>query len=401
MVPIYFILIFANLIKKKHPCGFSRGYFANFVAESVPEVCFQELCIVKIKHILVDFSHYDALCGFGEIARNYAPRLAAYPNPGVRYIFALPKDCHGKFGDHIIYIDSDNRKNEVRRLDVPIDLWHATDQQFYYRRRAKGTIQLLTIHDLNFLREKRGIHRLRHILQLQWRIRHSDCITAISKFVRDDVVNHYPEAREKGMEVIYNGINDDTEGEQQRPPFVKSDDERFFFTIGQIREKKNFQLLVPMMHHLPEYRLYICGDDHYSFAKELRQLIGAEGEGRVVLTGKISDAQKSWLYAHCAAFLFPSRLEGFGIPVLEAMRYHAKVFSSRLSSLPEVCGPYADYWTDFSPEAMARVVRCGTEGWDRDSRAAHEAEIYSRKFNYDTYTAQYVSLYRRLLHLDE
>jgi glycosyltransferase involved in cell wall biosynthesis len=392
-------LIFANLVKKTHSGVFSRGYFANFAAHPILENHSQQLFMVKMKNILVDFSHYDAMCGFGEIARNYAPRLAAYRNPGVHYIFALPKAFHGSFGDHITYIDSADRKGEVRRLQMPIDLWHATDQQFHYRRRAKGTIQLLTIHDLNFLREKHGVHRLRHVLQMQWRICHSDYITAISKFVRDDVTRHYPAALQKGMEVIYNGIGDDARGEQQRPPFVADDGERFFFTIGQIREKKNFGLLVPMMHYLPGYKLYICGDDHYAYARELRQLIDRVGEGRVVLTGKITDAQKSWLYAHCAAFLFPSRLEGFGIPVLEAMRYRTKVFCSNLSSLPEVCGPHADYWTDFSPEAMAAVVSRGLDGWSRDGQAAVEAEAYSRQFNYDTYTARYVALYRRLLHL--
>ena len=355
---------------------------------------------MNVKNILVDFSHYDALCGFGEISRNYAPRLAAYPFHGIHLIFLLPKARHGLFGNHITYISSEHRKEEAKRLDIHIDLWHATDQLFHYRRHARGTIQLLTIHDLNFLREKFGVHRLRHILQMQWRIKHSDYLTSISNFVREDILTQYPSACKKGIDVIYNGVNDDVYGEKERPPFVSSDNERFFFTIGQIRKKKNFRLLVPMMRYIPQYKLYICGDDHSSYSKELRQIINLEGEGRVVLAGKITDAQKSWLYAHCAAFLFPSRLEGFGLPVLEAMRYHTKVFSSRLSSLPEVCGAYADYWTDFSPEAMAQVVRHGLDNWQRDSQAAREAEIYSRKYNYDTYTEQYVSLYRRLLHMD-
>ena len=151
------------------------------------------------------------------------------------------------------------------------------------------------------------------------------------------------------LDVIYNGIAAHEDGVQRRPAFVDDDNAPFFFTIGQIREKKNFQTLVPMMRSFPHHRLYISGDDHFSFARELRQLIGEQGEGRVVLTGKVDDEEKRWLYAHAQAFLFPSRLEGFGIPVLEAMRYRCKVFSSRFSSLPEVCGPHATYWDDFSP----------------------------------------------------
>src|SRR3712207_7786613 len=56
----------------------------------------------------------------------------------------------------------------------------------------------------------------------------------------------------------------------RRPAFVKDDDERFLFTIGQIREKKNFHTLVRMMAHLPEYKLYIAGDRSEEHTSELQ-----------------------------------------------------------------------------------------------------------------------------------
>jgi glycosyltransferase involved in cell wall biosynthesis len=215
--------------------------------------------------------------------------------------------------------------------------------------------------------------------------------------VKDDVLEHYPRLTDKPIDVIYNGIASHEDELQQRPTFVQSDGEPFFFTIGQIRKKKNFQTLVPMMHHFPNHRLYICGDDHFAFAQELRNLISEQGEGRVIMTGKIKDEEKRWLYAHAQAFLFPSRLEGFGIPVLEAMRFRCKVFSSRFSSLPEVCSSHATYFDDYAPEAMAATVRQGLSGWQKDSEAATAAQQYSQGFSYERYTQQYVSLYARLL----
>ena len=281
-------------------------------------------------------------------------------------------------------------------LDKHIDLWHATDQQFHLRGGDSKTIQLLTVHDLNFLREKSGLHRWRHIIQLRWRMRRSDYLTCISQYVKDDILAHY-HLGEKALDVIYNGIGSHEDEPQLRPAFVNSDDERFFFTIGQIREKKNFQTLVPMMHYFPDYKLYICGDDHFAFAQELRALIDEQGEGRVVMTGKIKDEEKRWLYSHAQAFLFPSRLEGFGIPVLEAMRYRCKVFSSRYSSLPEVCSTHASYFDDYAPEAMAKVVSEGVSAWDKEGAQATEALRYSKGFNYESYTEQYIRLYRQLL----
>ena len=48
---------------------------------------------------------------------------------------------------------------------------------------------------------------------------------------------------------------------------------------------------------------------------------------------------------------------------------------------------------------MAEVVRKGLEGWSRDGQEAVDARAYSRTFNYDHYTEQYIALYRQLLHI--
>ena len=349
-----------------------------------------------MKHLVVDFSHLNDLNGFGEIARNFAPRLAKADMPGVQRIFVVPDDQVGTFGEHIIYIRRNHKREDLRRLGEHIDLWHATDQQYHMRGGDGGTLQLLTVHDLNFLREKSGLHRWRHIVQLGWRIRHSDYLTCISRYVRQDIIDHY-HLRQIPLDVVYNGIGALECGRQQKPSFVEDDGKPFFLAIGQVREKKNFQTLVPMMRHLPDYRLYICGDDHFDFARQLRQLADSEGDGRVLLAGKVSDEEKHWLYAHAAALLFPSRLEGFGIPVLEAMRFRCKVFSSRLSSLPEVCADHATYWDHFDPVYMADVVRKGLRGWSKDSEAALQAEEHSLQFNYEKYTEQYLALYMKLL----
>ena len=349
-----------------------------------------------MKNVLVDFSHLADLNGFGEIARHYAPLLAQLQQSDMHLIYIVPEQLVGSFGPHIDYIRRHHKRKDLRRLGKHIDLWHATDQQFRWRGGDRQTIQLLTVHDLNFLREKKGLHRWRHIVQLKWRMRHSHYLTCISQYVKDDILAHY-DLRHKPLDVIYNGIATQPTEPQQRPSFIQSDDEPFFFTIGQIREKKNFQKLVPMMHYFPHHKLYICGDDHFAFAQQLRQQIEDEGEGRVFLTGKIKDEEKCWLYEHAQAFLFPSRLEGFGIPVLEAMRFRCKVFSSRFSSLPEVCSHHATYWDDYSPETMAAVVSKELDIWRKDSREADEAKAYSEGFNYQQYTEQYVALYRQLL----
>ncbi|MBR1548329.1 MAG: glycosyltransferase family 4 protein [Prevotella sp.] len=351
-----------------------------------------------MKTVLVDFSNYDDFSGFGEIARNYCPRLAAAQPEGLHFVFILPERHRGEFGSHVDYLSREHLKAELRRYRPHIHLWHATDQQFHYRRHQRGTLQLLTVHDLNYLHEKHGLHLLRHKIEMPWLIRRSDAITVISEYVKHDVEAHIP-FLDKEPQVIYNGISDVEHGPQRRPAFVGADDERFFIAIGQVRRKKNVHTLVPMMRYFPQHKLFICGANHWAYADEIRQQIAPEDKGRILLTGKIADDEKRWLYAHADALLFPSTLEGFGIPVLEAMRFGTKVFSSRYSCLPEVCSTHASYWDSYEPQAMAAVVNQGICGWSRDGEAARQAAAYSRSFNYDRYTQQYIQLYRRLLGL--
>lgn len=348
-----------------------------------------------MKNIVVDFSKYDALCGFGEIVRNYCPRLAAMHLPDMHFVFILPEHHCGEFGSHIDYIAREHFKQEAKPWKDRADLWHLTDQQSPYRLFGSA-VQLLTLHDLNYLHEKHGIHLWKHKWLMPRIVRRSDYVTVISKYVRDDVERNI-RGLKTSPQVIYNGISDIETRPQRRPAFVGSDDEPFLFTIGQVRRKKNFHVLVPMMKWLPEYKLFICGDHHWDYYDDILRLIDENDRQRIVLPGKITDEEKNWLYAHASAFLFPSKLEGFGIPVLEAMRFGTKVFSSRYSCLPEVCSTHASYWDDYDPRQMADVVRRGIDGWSRDGQAALAAAEYSRSFNYDRYTQEYVALYRKLL----
>lgn len=351
-----------------------------------------------MKNIIVDFSDYNKICGFGEIARNYSSHLAAIRDSQLHFLFILPKEYHGIFGSHIDYISSHNIKKDILRYNQQIDLWHSIHQQFRYRHHKKGTIQLLTIHDLNYLYEKHGLHLLRHQLQMPWRIKRSDYITTISDFVKKEIIQNIPFLNKEPI-VIYNGIKAIEKIPQQKPSFIKNENDKFFLCIGQVREKKNIHTVVRMMQFLPSFHLYICGDNHWTYTKKIQALILPEDKDRIVMTGMINDNEKSWLYSHAEALFFPSKHEGFGIPVLEAMRFGTKVFSSRFSCLPEVCKEHASYWDSFNPKEMARIVDCELSKWNRNSKLARDAFAYSSSFNYERYTYEYVQLYKRILNV--
>ena len=169
---------------------------------------------------------------------------------------------------------------------------------------------------------------------MQNKVNKASVVTTISHYVAD-VIRQHIDLKGKEIRVIYNGVEriDMLEGTQ--PSFCDGD-VLSFFTIGQIRRKKKFPSPVDVMRHFPEYDLYICGDAHFAYAEEVRNLIREKQVTNVFLTDVITQSEKIWLYRNCEAFLFPSEGEGFGLPVVEAMQFGKAVFAANRTSLPEV-----------------------------------------------------------------
>lgn len=351
-----------------------------------------------MKHVLVDLTRYKEKCGFGEIANNLGERLKDGVIDGIHFAVLVKEEFRGALGDAVDYVTVEHIDQDLRSLGYKIDLWHTTDQLFIARKHAKNMINVLTIHDLNFLYEKKGIHRIKSLLKLKWFVKRSDCIIVISKYVKQDLLSHV-NIDNKPLYVIYNGIQDTTHNPQNKPAFI-IDGPKFFFTIGQTRKKKNFQSLIPMMKYFPEYTLYICGKKHHKYIGELEKLKENYHASNVYFTGEITDEERNWMYAHSDAFLFPSLFEGFGLPVLEAMRYGCKVFSSQHTSLPEICKAHASYFASFDPRNMAETIRKGLQDWDKNGKEAIAAKEYSMGYNYSRYVNQYIDLYKKLLQIE-
>ncbi len=130
----------------------------------------------------------------------------------------------------------------------------------------------------------------------------------------------------------------------------------FFLTVGGQDGRKNLATLYEAMHRLwargVRIPLVQCGP---SLSRETRVWAGRAPWLRHV--GFVSDAELVTLYRRCCALVYPSRYEGFGLPVLEAMSIGAPVICSTESSLPEVAGAAAQYvrWDD--AEAMSLAMQ--------------------------------------------
>ncbi len=350
------------------------------------------------KTVLIDLSDLNnPTCGFGQIAINYAKHFSALRLPDIRFVFLLPEGCTLQFPEHVeCHYVRRKKKNTYRNLPH-VDLWHSVNQNQLYNNAGSSTPLLLTIHDLNFLREKGWLSQLKHLFRLKRQIRHAHTLTAISQFVANEIQSHFNLGRRE-LKVIYDAVERIDQKPQAQPAFA-SPHQPFFFTIGQIRWKKNFHLLLDVMKHFPDHNLYICGDDHFDAGQHIRQRIADEHLSNVLLTGKVTDAERIWLYAHCHAFLFPSQGEGFGLPVIEAMQFGRAVFVAPFTCLPEIAGGHAFVWNDIKTDTMAEGIRTHLTDFYQHPEHIQAMKDYAQSFSYDHHVEQYIELYRKILAL--
>jgi len=109
-----------------------------------------------------------------------------------------------------------------------------------------------------------------------------------------------------------------------------------------------------------KYKLVIIGSTNEQSIKQYKQTVADKNlTEQVVFTGFVSEKRLIELYREADLFFYPSKYEGFGLPLLEAMLSGDYIISADNSSLPEVCGPFATYFSVDDTEKMAESLYLG------------------------------------------
>ncbi|WP_298653178.1 glycosyltransferase family 1 protein [uncultured Proteiniphilum sp.] len=284
----------------------------------------------KQKSILVDLSYMkDLYRGYGQIALNYGnyfKKNYSVQASDYELTLLLPKKYFGVFGNQVKYISSSNWfRKHCGYLFPKFDIWHNLQFPVRFKPHSKSTKYIFTIHDLNVLSleyEKTQKRVARNYRRLARHIKRASIVTTISNFSKRQIENHF-NLDGKRLVLIYNGVEEISTKPACKPGYPI--EKPFFFSISVFRPKKNFHILLDMMKLMPERHLYIAGNDNTEYGIMIKDRIEREGISNVILLGTVSEEEKVWLYANCEAFLFPSQLEGFGLPVIEAMHLRKPV----------------------------------------------------------------------------
>lgn len=134
---------------------------------------------------------------------------------------------------------------------------------------------------------------------------------------------------------------------------------KFILYVGQQSDYKNIARLgdahQKLLEKHPDLGLILVGRINKS-AEKNKAYFEKQGYKNIHFTGFVEDDQRDWLYENCEAYIFPSLMEGFGLPPLEAMQYDAPVISSNTSCMPEVLGDAAHYFNPLDIDDMTRAI---------------------------------------------
>lgn len=178
------------------------------------------------------------------------------------------------------------------------------------------------------------------------KIKSVDLILTISNSAKNDILNLL-EIEESKVKVIFASVDEEKFYYSNEKDLVNKElgkESKFIFSLTGFDIRKNNEGLIKAFSKLePEYndvKLVIGGikkEEERNTLLKLAQENGISKE-RFILLGYISDELLRQLYLNNLAFVFISKYEGFGLPVLEAMRCGAPIITSNVSSLPEVAG---------------------------------------------------------------
>lgn len=230
------------------------------------------------------------------------------------------------------------------------EIFHAT----YYRpnlfERLPGQKLVCTVHD--FIPEKLGWNGLRnpHIGKKSLILK-ADLIVCVSQFTADELKENLGISDER-VEVVHHGV-DLTESITPKESAIDNERPKILY-VGHRSGYKNFTVLLeslPILRPEIHFKLVIAGPILTN--DEVDQLNSSVGENNWTFVESPSDVQLKRLYREAAVHCVTSKMEGFGMTILESMAQGTPTVVSSIEVFKEICGESGIYFNEDEPEDLA------------------------------------------------
>lgn len=285
-----------------------------------------------------------------------------------------------------------------------LDIYHGLSHELPAGLSHKHIKQVVTIHDLIVLRYPElypATDRRIYEAKMRHACKHADKIVAISQQTQKDLRDLLGIPEDK-ISVIYQSCAPDFKRSysEEQKAFVREKynlPATFLLQVGTIEQRKNLLLTVKALRHLPEAIHLVVVGKHTTYLQEVKDFIHKHQlEQRVLFLDKVPFSELPQLYQCATIFVYPSRFEGFGIPILEALNSGIPVIAATGSCLEEAGGDAAVYVHPDDDAAMAVAVTQILQQDDLRQQMIATGKTHATQFEPESLATQLMQLYQSL-----
>jgi glycosyltransferase involved in cell wall biosynthesis len=197
------------------------------------------------------------------------------------------------------------------------------------------------------------------------------------------------------VHAVAHGV-DTVAGEPSAPPLVGH--ARFVLALGTVEPRKDLPLLVGAFDRIAagrvDVRLVIAGPDGWGSGTLNAAVADAAHGDRIIRVGFVDRSQRAALLGGASVFAYPSRYEGFGLPVLEAMAAGTPVVTTSAGALPEVAGDAALLVPPGDVDALAGALATVLDDPPVAAEFAHRGVERAASFSWERCAAGLYGVYQ-------
>lgn len=292
--------------------------------------------------------------------------------------------------------------NDLKRDGV--DIYHGLTGELPLGLSEAGIKSVVTIHDLIFMRCPEYYNPV-DVAIYKWKfrnaIRQANRIIAISECTRRDIME-LGEIDDSRIHVVYQSC--DTRFRLQVSPEQKQDvraryslPKRYVLFVGTIEERKNALLAAQALPYLSDEIHLVLVGRQTAYAKTITSFARQNGlANRIHMLSGVPTSDLYAIYQQAECFVYPSRYEGFGIPVIEAIQSRLPVIACTGSCLEEAGGPDNVYVDPDEPQEMAMAIKSITDNPDAARQIVTRSLDYIRRFENGNVAQEMLNVYRSL-----
>ena len=286
-----------------------------------------------------------------------------------------------------------------------IDIFHGLSGELPLNIRKSGIPSVVTIHDLIFIRYPHYFKPIdRNIYKYKFRKAciNADRIIAISEQTKRDIIQFFNISPDK-IDIVYQGCDPifsirSTEKELETVKRKYQLPNEFLLCVGTIEQRKNQLLILKALKLVPKHIKLVLVGKPTAYKTELINFAESNKlTDRIIFLEKVPFIDLPVIYQLAKIFVYPSRFEGFGIPLLEAISCGIPTIGATGSCLEEAGGPDSMYTSPDNEKELANYINTIIQSESICQNMIEKGLEYTRQFSEENIARNLMNVYQKAL----